>query len=182
MTRPVKPVRWTPARIREAMLLPKPVEALGRYRRRHGHHLAVEVPAALRLLYSIISGADRLDVTDAEGSHFLLIRMDRYHFDRLCAFGASLEDYENDDDREEADKSDDEPSLGSGNVFDQTNWVSGDTRDVDREDDMSDYEDDGEEPNVTSPTSMQRACTLQAERMTVREWREDMLPVLEAAD
>lgn len=93
--------RWTAARIRRAILLPKPRGAIAAYRAENAGRPRAPRPDELALLRYIAEAADLLDVGPSDfGTAWLLVPMPAAMLDALAEFEAELHDLEPDADDE----------------------------------------------------------------------------------
>jgi hypothetical protein len=147
--------RWTAARIRRAILLPKPRGAIAAYRT--GMTARSD---ELVLVRHIAETADLIDVgPTAAGTAWLLVPMPAAMLDALAVIGAATEDFEDGHDREDA--ADGEPSIGALERVDQRTWAEGglDDREDDpdglgeEETDLGADEDEPDFPGMPQPST-----------------------------
>lgn len=151
---------WTPARIRKAMLLPKPEGAIDREIGYRGGGTDQETDLDGRHLLAHI--ANYADVLEVDGTRWLLVSMPPKLMLLLEQLGAEHEDLEDGNDVE--DGGDSEPSLGAREAVAQSQWAAGgcdyelDLEEGDADEDDCDGEDDG-----TAEDWHQRAMLLRPE-------------------
>lgn len=186
-------VRWTPNRIRKALLCPKPEGAAGAaLRYEHGTAWRGQLgrPTELELLRYIADHGDLVHAPiadeyrdgDPRSGGWLLVALPAYLLEALESLDADLADLEVDEDLEldgEGDDSpDNEPDLGASDNLRQLGWA---LNNEDREADDADFEGDGcDEPNIANPNSWVR-MTSDLESETVRRWREGASAAHQAA-